>query len=163
MQHDKISGSFRYVARDRRLSATMNLPDEEAIRAFVLTFRFFIQNQEASSFKGLADAYEKLQISDELKMKYSELRRALNGVLDSSSNVKIFNLTRGDIIRTFIYGELAHEDEKKHAMIDSWREDPWTWGLVKLEFSSSLREVLRYIEAVADLNTKVLQEIARKT
>jgi hypothetical protein len=141
----------------------MNLPDEEAVRAFVLTFRFFIQNKETSSFKGLADTYEKLRISEELKMRYSELRRGLNDLLDSSSNVKISNLTRRDIIRAFIYGELAHEDEKEHAMIDDWRKEPFTWGLVQFEFNSSLLDVLGYIEAVADLNTKVMEQIAGNT
>ncbi len=39
-----------------------NGPNEEAIDAFVLTFRFFIQNNEKISFRNLAELYNKLPI-----------------------------------------------------------------------------------------------------
>jgi hypothetical protein len=117
VQHGNISASVNFT-QGQQVQTTMNLPDKEAIRAFVLTFRFFIQKQEASSFKRLADTYEQLPISKELKVQYSTLRRRLNDLLDSSSNVKIFNLTRREIVWTIIYGELAHSDAEKLAMIN---------------------------------------------
>lgn len=160
VQHGGFSGSA-YQIQGQQLRTELNIPDDEAIRAFVLTFRFFIQEREASSFKRLGDTYEKLPISHELKARYTELRRCLNDLLDSSSNLKIFNLTRRDIIRTMIYGELAHADEEKLATIDGWRKEPFTWALVQFEFSSSLVDVLQYIVAVANLNTKVMEEITR--
>lgn len=160
VQHGTISGSV-YATQDQQVHTAINLPDEEAIRAFVLTFRFFIQEKETSSFKRLADTYEKLPVSEELKTQYSTLRRGLNDLLDASSNLKIFNLTRRDIIWTIIYGELAHSDEEKLARIDVWRKDPVIWTLVQFEFNSSLADVLEYIVAVANLNTKVLEEITR--
>jgi hypothetical protein len=159
-QHGNISASVHFK-QGQQVQTVVNLPDEEAIRAFVLTFRFFIQEKETSSFKRLADTYEQLPISKELKTQYSTLRHRLNDLLDSSSNLKIFNLTRRDIIWTIIYGELAHSDAEKLAMINDWRKDPVTWTHVQFEFNSSLADVLEYIMAVANLNTKVLEEITR--
>jgi len=160
VQHGTISGSV-YATQNQQIHTALNLPDEEAIRAFVLTFRFFIQENETTSFKRLADTYEKLPVSEELRTQYSTLRHRLNDLLDSSSNLKIFNLTRRDIIWTIIYGELAHSDKEKLARINAWRKNPVIWTAVQFEFSSSLADVLEYIMAVANLNTKVLEEITR--
>jgi hypothetical protein len=146
VQHGIISGSV-YATQNQQIHTALNLPDEEAIRAFVLTFRFFIQENETSSFKRLADTYEELPVSEELRTQYSTLRHRLNDLLDSSSNLKILNLTRRDIIWTMIYGELAHSDKEKLARIIDWRKDPVIWTLVQFEFNSSLADVLEHIMA----------------
>jgi len=57
-------------------------PDQENIDAFVLTFRFFIQNNEASSFANLSKIYESTSISNHHRAAFQMVRRDLNNYLD---------------------------------------------------------------------------------
>lgn len=43
------------------------LPNQHAIDEFVLTFRFFVQDNENSSFRNMTHLYEKMPISQNLK------------------------------------------------------------------------------------------------
>ena len=79
------------------------LPDQDAIDAFVLTFRFFIQDNEKSSFKRLSESFEKLPISPELKKQFVEQRIGLNNYLDSKINMNLYGFTpsRRETLRYF--------------------------------------------------------------
>lgn len=54
------------------------LPDQDAIDAFVLTFRYFIQNNERCSFGNLAKSYSESSIPVEMRNEYSKARKTLN-------------------------------------------------------------------------------------
>jgi hypothetical protein len=60
-----------------------NGPNQENIDAFVLTFRFFIQDNEASSFANLSKVYDSPRISDKHRDAFQMVRRDLNNYLDS--------------------------------------------------------------------------------
>ena len=160
VQYAHMSASVKYTPGE--VEVNLNVPDEEATSAFILAFRFFIMEKEASSFKSMARTYQALPISDELKNEFLTLRNGLNALLDSNSNVKIEGFTRRDIIWTVIYGELAHSDPQKRKQINEWKKDAVVWAMVQIIFNTSLVDILDYIVAVANLNTKVIEEIAKR-
>jgi hypothetical protein len=104
--------SVEFTLNEHGLTTKRDLPDSEDIEAFVLTFRFFMQKREASSFRNLAKVYKELPISTELKQKYFDWRKALNEFLDKKINCTAFGLTptNRQLVNIFIYGGLAHAD-----------------------------------------------------
>jgi hypothetical protein len=65
---------------------TFEGPDYESIAACVLTIRFFIQDNEAVSFRKMKfDVYDKLATSQKNKNDFNQIRNELNKYLDSDS------------------------------------------------------------------------------
>ena len=139
-------------------------PDEEAIDAFVLTFRYFIQDNEKSSFRNLAKYYENDQINAELKNEFSRIRKEINGFLDKSGGIAIhFNnerLTKRKIMDIFIYGGLSHSsDETKKNMYDMWMAMPPLKPMIENEFVYTLSTILKGISAIKEINQETLKEL----
>ena len=140
-------------------------PDEESIDAFVLTFRFFIQNNEKSSFGNLEEIYENLPIPQEKKDLFRSARKQVNEFLDSDSIVqfKINNksLSRRHILDIFIYGGLSHANERKKKEYDMWMSNSVLKPLIENEFVYILGKLLRYILDVKSLNDEVIKELEK--
>jgi hypothetical protein len=67
--------------RGKDTEVEIKAPDQEAIDAFILTFRFFIQKNERISFRGLTKVLDDDGLSDEWKQgfsQYSEIQRQQN-------------------------------------------------------------------------------------
>jgi hypothetical protein len=120
-------------------------PDAESIDAFILTFRFFIQDKDRISFRSLAQVCDDPDISDVWKDKFSQIRTALNEFLNETPPApeKIPNNRR--IMDVFIYGHLAHEDEEKKQQFDEWRATPAKFLFFNHQFNLILAEILRMI------------------
>lgn len=96
-----------------------NEPPEEIIKAFILSFRFFIQKNEKCSIKNIGDNILpeiKGIFTDEVN-KINNLRAEINKYLDSSpeiqikleiGNKKIEFKTKREIKNVFIFGHYAH-------------------------------------------------------
>jgi hypothetical protein len=138
-------------------------PDDEAIDAFVLTFRFFIQNNEKSSFGNMALTYEKLLISEENNLKFKEAYNHINDMLDSKSffNVDGRVLTNRHILDTFIYGGLSHANENKKKEYDLWILNPFTNQYLTNEFVYILSNILKVIFFMRDLNNVIIEELKK--
>lgn len=88
-------------------------PDENAIDAFVLTFRFFIQDNERCSFGNLGDAYSKLLVPEEIEQ-YTEARQKLNEYLDSNVSFTLtMNTSAEEKFSTFLYTAVSHMRTQK--------------------------------------------------
>lgn len=150
--------------RDESIRTEPRWPDEEAIRAFVLTFRFFIQRREKSSFRKMAKIYDNLPISQEKKDLFKNARKKLNQFLDSNSSLAINNqfLTYRRILWVFIYGELAHADEKMKPVYDQWMSYEIFNAMIYNEFIRILGIVTSFIAYVQRLNEQVLKELSEK-
>ncbi|MBI5195112.1 MAG: hypothetical protein HZA10_02185 [Nitrospirae bacterium] len=139
-------------------------PDEEAIDAFVLTFRFFIQDNEKSSFRNLAKYYENSKIDSSLKNDFNNIRKEINDFLDKSATIVFkFNneqLTRRKIMETFLYGELSHSNDiNKKRMYDVWMHMPPFTHMIENEFVYTLAIILKGIEIIKEINKKALEQI----
>lgn len=140
------------------------LPDNHAIDEFVLTFRFFIQDNEKSSFRNMTKLYEELLISKNLKEEFFGVAKQLNEYLDSTPSIKLeisgVTLTRRQIMEVFVYGNLAHVNSTKKKIYDEWSKEPITFSFIEFEFSDILVTILRAIQYAKELNKKAIKELS---
>ena len=146
-------------------------PSAEAIDAFVLTFRFFIQNNEKISFYNMASVYRSQLISQVRREQFDKMRNDINNFLDSKTEmvvqqvndkkeqVSIETLTHRQIMDTFIYGGLSHADENKKKKLDSWLYFAPSAVTFNYLFVRAIVKVLGVIVYTAVLNEQVLKEI----
>lgn len=104
-------------------------PNREQVSAFLLTFRQFIQKKDRCSFKYLADNIcDDPGVSEEWKKEFTKLRKSLNEFLDAHPSFMPVQfadepmVSRHEILKTYISGMYAHEDEGKRAVLEKWRE-----------------------------------------
>ena len=116
-------------------------PLEEAIDAFVLTIRFFIQDNEVTSFRNLARLYECAPVDKKIKNDFIKIRAKLNEYLDSNSGVAITvneeTLNHRKILDIVIYGGLSHAHPEKKGKYDFWAKTPLK-AMIDNEFVCSL-------------------------
>lgn len=105
------------------VEAEVTGPDEEAVRAFVLTFRMFFKDGDGISFREMAAIYGSASVpgGDE----YQWAREAINQFLDSPTmfNVNGERITHRRLLDVFLYGSgLAHANPDKRAVYEVNRE-----------------------------------------
>jgi len=150
--------------KDGRITTETRWPDQEAIEAFILTLRFFIQNNEKSSFENMEKTYDNLPISQEKKELFKNARKKLNEFLDSNSPLGINEqfLTHRRILWVFVYGEFAHTDKELKPIYDQWM----SYGIFNVtiynEFIYVLGMVTSFIAYVQNLNEEVIKELGEK-
>lgn len=151
------------IKKEKPIVILKELPDKHAIDEFVLTFRFFIQDNEDSSFRMMAKLYENLPISKELKTQFVELRENLNDYLDSEPSIK-FKIndqipTCRTIMNVFIYGKLAHADKKLGKIFDEWASNRVMFPLLEFEFNTIINNIFRIIQFTQGINDKAIEEL----
>lgn len=136
-------------------------PDEESIDAFVLTIRFFVQDNEATSFSNMADLYAELPINPDLAQKFNDARAKTNTSLDKPTLVKLNNtaLTYRTVFDIFLWGGLAHANPKKKAIYDTWVQDPILFPVLQNEFVFALGILLNMIFFTRALNKAALAQL----
>ncbi|MCH7735999.1 MAG: hypothetical protein IH872_01225 [Chloroflexi bacterium] len=152
-----ISAGFGQPVRVERRG-----PDEEAIDAFVLTMRFFIQDNEPTSFKNMEDLYSELPVSTELKQRYSEARKKTNEKLDGLTMVteNRVEITYRYVFDVFLWGGLAHADSRKKIVYDRWAKHSVLFPMLQNEFVSAIGIVLEMIYFTRAINQAALTELA---
>jgi hypothetical protein len=148
-----------YSATDYTVSRTG--PGSEEIEAFVLTLRFFVQNNEPISVANVARLYEDLDVSDDLKMAVRQTRTKLNDFLDATAGTHWHaeKLTRRRILDVFLYGGLAHAQPEKKNIFDQWVADSRLFPEVEGEFIFICSGVLQAIVWMMSDNAKALAEL----
>ncbi len=138
-------------------------PNEEAIDAFVLTFRFFIQDNEQSSFHKMAEHYLAAPIEESFKSAFATTRKNINEFLDGPSDFPIEydgrHLTRREVMDVFVYGGLAHANRAKKELYDSWMSIPPFRPLIENEFVYTLTVILDAINYLKGLNEAALEQM----
>lgn len=136
-------------------------PDGEAIDAFVLTIRFFVQDNETISLRNIADLYAGLQVDKDLVDKFSDARTKTNATLGKQSPIKLNNtdLTFRAIFEVFLWGGLAHANPRKKEVYDTWVLNPILFPLLQNEFVYTLGIVLNMIFFTRELNKVVLAQL----
>jgi hypothetical protein len=138
--------------------AARSFPKGEPVRAFVLTFRFFIQNNEPISLHNMAELYESLNIDPDYKAQFREIRAAINQYLDTQDiSYGGRDFTRGDVMRIFIYGALAHST--REAEYAPWAENDSVLAHFDYSFANTVLYVLKSIERIRKLNESVIREL----
>ena len=134
-------------------------PMEEAIDAFVLTIRFFIQDNEATSFRNIARLYDSAPINEKIKNDFIKIRTQLNEYLDSNSGMSITvneeTLNHRKILDTIIYGGLSHANPEKKRKYNFWVKTPLK-AMIENDFVCSLAIMFNAISAIRRLNMLVI-------
>jgi hypothetical protein len=144
-------------------------PEEEAIDAFVNTFRFFIQNNEQSSFDNMEKHYLAAPVDKALKQEFFDMRNRINQYLDVEPitapnfpfTIEYNNekLTRRRIMDVFVYGGLSHANEEKRRLHKMWINDPFVGKFIEQIFVSTLADVFVAIAHIQGINERALQHL----
>lgn len=136
-------------------------PHSEAVDAFVLTLRFFVQNNEPTSFANMAKLYDSLPLESAIVAQFHEGRAKVNAILAASSNMSVDDreLTNQEVFDVYLWGGLAHANPKYRAVFDSWAKDPFLWPLMDLAFNSTLVHLADFIAWVRDHNLIALERM----
>jgi hypothetical protein len=157
----EVTASFLFEEASVEIQTTT--PHEESIDAFLYTFRFFIINNEETSFRKMAKMYEQLPIAEEKKEKLRSARNNLNTWLDSKSNFAVNGeaLTHRRIMNTFIYGGLGHANDKNKVQeYKMWTATPIIHFL-KVEFIYTTANIFKMIWYFRSLHEDILEELER--
>ncbi|MEK6409335.1 MAG: hypothetical protein AABN34_20620 [Acidobacteriota bacterium] len=138
--------------------------DQDGIDAFILNYRFFIQNNDRISFANMASLYDGLPVAEETKERFKQVRVSLNQFFEVPSSVTLGPnfLTFGYILDIFIYGGLAHANRQKKEEYDRWMRVAPIGQMVSYDFARALIEVLNRILAVKELNEEVIRELEQR-
>ncbi len=153
-----------YKTSEGEINSERSGPNREFIKAFVSDYRYFIQNNERTSFKNMSDHYNSALFSDSMKSRFNSARDALNDFLDSPSDIPIqFNeevFTKRKIMDTFIYGSgLAHETERKAEIFQQWESTPHFLPIIENEFIYIITKSLDVIAFIRNLNLEAVEEL----
>nr|WP_321498350.1 hypothetical protein [uncultured Methanolobus sp.] len=141
-----------------------NFPEKESIDSFVLTLRYFIQNNEKISFQNIAKIYDKLPDSDQKKEFFKDAVAKLNHFLDAPDKQLTIKekdklLTKRDIFNTIIYGELAHANEEKREIYKDWMKNPLLATIIEGEFNAVLGTIMNVLRYIKGLNNHLIFEV----
>ncbi len=158
----KLTFSFNRE-NDTGLLAERIGPNKNDFKSFLLDYRFFIQDNEVSSFRNLNKLYFEAPISEKSRKWMEVINGDLNDFLDEWTGIthNELPLTRRIILDTFIYGGFAHANISKQTLFKNWQSVPPFFPLVEYEFVNTLSSVLRVIALTKQLNIKVLNEIEK--
>lgn len=136
-------------------------PDEEAMDAFVLTFRFFIQDNEQTSLRQMANHYADAPVDQALKDEFAKARDQINRFLDSPTHINYNNevLTCRRIMDVFMYGGFSHANEDKRRLYKTWMNDPFVSQFIVHIFVSTLAYIQSGIAHIKGLNERALQHL----
>jgi hypothetical protein len=139
---------------------TRSGPDQENVDAFVLTFRYFIQDNEMISLRNVEHVFHSQFAEPNEKSEYDKVRHHINSFLDGNS---MFNLgdsiTRRQLMETFIYGGLSHANKQKKKLYDLWMESPILAPFMENEFVVILFEILRVIVYIQNLSNQIFKRL----
>jgi hypothetical protein len=136
-------------------------PDDAAVREFVVTLRFFIQDNEACSLSKMETVYQGLPISDDKKKYVVDVRQYLNRHLDTPSMLRVGNvpITNRRLMDVFVYGNIAHANAKKEEVFKSWKADPIMYHVAYDAFTTVIFQVLQAVAYIQTMNIDILKEL----
>lgn len=137
-------------------------PDAESIAAFSLTLRYFLQDNEPSSFRNLSKVYAYLHgqgIADRSAVDAFEQARAYIPQLQRAvPSIPIsFNgreWLEWEIFEVFFWGGITHSTQKE--MYDTWRAMPLFFPMVEHIFVRTSVSLIKIIGLVRPLNADAI-------
>jgi hypothetical protein len=141
-------------------TVTRSGPDQENIDAFVLTFRYFIQDNETISLRNFKDIFHSTYAEAKEKSEFDKARQHLNTFLDGNTMFDLGGkITRRTLMDIFIYGGLSHANKDKKKKYDSWMKSSILAPFMENEFIVILYETLNVIVFIQNLSVQLLKRI----
>jgi hypothetical protein len=135
-------------------------PKRDAVKAFLLTLRFFLQNNEPTSLCNMEDRINGLEIDVSLKEQFRASRHDFNSFLDKPPSVSFPSGTglghRRQMLEAFLYGIFAHANPKHRRRVKAWEGQAY-FEDVRAQFDLILLEYLKALAAMANVCRECLQ------
>lgn len=149
--------------KEKDLMIEKKFPEKESIEAFVLTLRYFIQDNEKISLRNIAKIYDKLPNGNQKKGLFKDALKNLNDFLDTPDkqlNIKENEKewSKREIFDVIIYGELAHANEKKRQIYKRWMKKPVFGVIIENEFIIILDYIMRILMYLQENNDQLIIE-----
>lgn len=155
------------------LESSRSGPSQEAIDAFVLTIRFFMQDNEECSLRNLSRYYTGSSVDLQIKERFASIRKNINEYLDvvtfikeqviisnpnnpKETTAKEIVWRRRDILETFVYGGLSHAQKIKRQRYYSWMSFPPSQVLFVNAFVETLGNFYAGLQEVRVINNQVI-------
>jgi hypothetical protein len=153
--------SFSAWSRDGQVGFSATGPSEESTDAFVLTLRFFLQDNESISIRNMAQIYSSPLFSTLLVTAMHKRRNDFKTFLDAPSAVvwQSEKLTNRRVFDVFLYGGLTHANPSKKKEWDDWRAEPAIFGILQVNFNNIVIKHLNFILWLQDQNTVALKKL----
>lgn len=153
--------SFSWTAESGALTLAAAGPEAEQIDAFVLTMRLFMQDNDQISLRNMAQLYEGLPVSAELKNYFAMHRANLNQSLEARCMLSVNgdHPTRREVLDTVLYGQLSHLTPAHRQRYLAWVQPPMAGSIIDFEFVGVLVLFLRTLGVMAEISRRALTEL----
>ena len=145
-------------------NASTVAPEQDALKAVLLTLRFFCQSKsERSSVGNVSEiiAEPDFAIEQRLIDEYEQTRTELNEYFKSSPPIKypshLNATTRWLVFDTILYGRLAHSNPKKRKIALQWENDP-IWPMIKTDFRVIVMDFINHLTALSGTCQKIIDQ-----
>lgn len=149
-----------------KMRSTVTGPLVEAVKAFVLTFRFFIQDNETTSLRNIALLYDSDNIDPQQRRHFQSAQIEVNKMLDASNFLNLSyegsTPTNRQIMVVFVYGGLAHANPDKYKTYKDWMSFPPVAVMFQSCFNKILGHVLQALAYIEQVNETTLQQLANE-
>lgn len=146
-----------------KMESTVRGPTVEAVKAFVLTFRFFIQDNETISLRNIASLYDSNNIDPQQRAYFQSARNEVNKMLDAPNflnlNYNGVTPTNRQVMDIFVYGGLAHANPEKYKTYKDWMSFPPAAVILQSCFNKILGHILQALAYIQQVNETTLQQL----
>jgi len=159
-----ISVSVDFHVKEGSATSSRTGPDEEPVKAAILTLRFFCQDNEHISLRNMSIFVSGLQVGQSLKDEFTTIRDKFNCYLDHVHGPPQFQIdghmiTNREILEAFLYGKYAHDTQ--HETIDEW-EKLISFDGMRAGFDRVLRQFVQTLVWLRGVCEKIDAELARQ-
>jgi hypothetical protein len=130
------------------------------VKAFVLTFRLFLLERDHLSFANIRRVYDKLPVTSDIASRVSAICDEVGRYLSGPSVFDFYGEkpTRRLFFETWLYGEVAHLNVEKRALLSSWGIADDTRPLVEHEFETIMAALLQAVFWIRQENIAAMEQ-----
>lgn len=145
------------------MNSTIRGPSIESVKAFVLTLRFFIQDNESISLRNMADLYNSNNIDPQLRAYFHSARDEVKQMLGSPNLCNMYfhrtMPTNRQVMEVFVYGALAHANPEKYDLYKEWTSYPAAGVILQTCFNVILGRIFHALAYIEQVNEQTLQQL----
>ena len=131
---------------------------------FLLTFRLFIQDNDAISVRNVSALMESLNLPATIIDPWRHSRKQLNDFLDSRPIFSALGEPKSyrELMLTLLYGDLSHLDPKYRPVFERWLSDELIWSNMQTMFFITLANFLSCLSVLKILAKMALDELGKR-
>ena len=153
--------TFDYKESETKINSVILGPNDEAISAFILKYRLFVQDKDDISLRNKDKHFSQLPIESVYKERFKEYRQKINDVLEEESNVQIkkHRVTLREIHDMFIYGVWAHlnVNDLNRKRFLKIKDDKVIYPMFANDFNVTLIRIMNFLVQIRFLNEEVIK------